>query len=158
MKTTEKDRMIDIMNELVQLNNERVECYQDALKETKNEGLQKVFNNIIGESQKFSEDLSKEITNLGGSIENVPKIKQIVKDWTSRKSHVRSADEVMTSCQEREDAILESYQEIIRSNNLSEDIKSLILSQKERLELSNDKVKKVSGNVRVAKEHYNINY
>ncbi len=69
MKTTTETA--EVLNDLIQINNDRIEGYEKARQELKDEDadLKTLFLNMIGESQKYKMALATEVSALGEDIE-----------------------------------------------------------------------------------------
>jgi len=62
---------VEVLNDLVEINNDRIVGYERALKETKDPDadLRSLFTSMIDESRKIRVDLAGEIQALGGDFE-----------------------------------------------------------------------------------------
>jgi hypothetical protein len=63
---------IELLNDLLAINNDRIVGYEKALKETKDENadLKPVFTSMIDESRTIRNELAREVQALGGSYES----------------------------------------------------------------------------------------
>jgi uncharacterized protein (TIGR02284 family) len=69
MKTTE--RTLEVLNDLIEINNDRVEGYEKANKETevKDADLRSLFSEMATESRRYANELSKYVRNEDGEPE-----------------------------------------------------------------------------------------
>ena len=63
------EKTVDVLNKLVEINNDRIEGYDTALKETDETDLQSIFRQFIETSRRCKQELTAEITKLGGKPE-----------------------------------------------------------------------------------------
>ena len=69
METAEKS--IEVLNDLIQINNDRVKGFERAIKELdgKDADLQAIFQNGVNESNLNAQELTTAVTQLGGEAE-----------------------------------------------------------------------------------------
>jgi len=60
------EKTIEVLNTLVQINNDRIEGYETAFKETEEPDLKAHFSQFMLTSQKCKQELVNEVTRLGG--------------------------------------------------------------------------------------------
>ncbi len=137
---------IEILNDLVQINNDRIAGYEKAIIELKNEDddLKTLFVSMIDESRKAKLDLGNEVQVLGGLIENsTTGSGQIYRAWMDVKAlfsgHSRRA--ILSNCHFGEDAAQKAYQSALNSENLPAYIRETITNQKQLFKASHDEIK-----------------
>ena len=64
----EKEKTIEVLNTLITINNDRIEGYDTATKETDEQDLKTLFAEFTATSQKCKQELVTEVTKLGGKI------------------------------------------------------------------------------------------
>src|ERR1043166_9351094 len=141
METIEKDT-VSLLNDLVIINNDRIEGYKKASDETENGELKLLFNEMAEQSRGFKSELSGEITRLGGEVESGTKTSgKFYRAWMDIKSALTGKDEkaIVSSCEYGEDAALEEYQDVLDSEELSSECRTLVSKQKGSLQASHDK-------------------
>ena len=82
----ETSKTIEILNDLVQINNDRIKGYETALEELKPEDadLRPLFLNLIDESRQLKIALGHEVQVLGGSIDDSTRLSgKIYRAWMS---------------------------------------------------------------------------
>ena len=62
-----KEKTIEVLNTLITINNDRIESYETAAKETAEQDLKVLFAQFSSTSQKWKDDLVIEITKLEGT-------------------------------------------------------------------------------------------
>ena len=62
----DKDKLIAMLNALIEINNDRILGYEAAIKETTEEDLKTLFIQFIQTSKKCKEELINEVQELGG--------------------------------------------------------------------------------------------
>ncbi|WP_026899362.1 PA2169 family four-helix-bundle protein [Daejeonella oryzae] len=137
---------VEVLNDLVLINNDRVVGYERAIEETKAEDadLKAVFNAMIQESNQYKQELSNEIRTLGGEIESgTTNSGKIYRAWMDVKAtftgHSRQA--VLENCEFGEDAAQKAYKLALEDEDLSGTCRELVSRQKQSLRLSHDKIK-----------------
>jgi uncharacterized protein (TIGR02284 family) len=64
----EKEKSIEVLNTLITINNDRIEGYETATKETEEQDLKTLFGQFISTSRKCKQELVSEVTRLGGEV------------------------------------------------------------------------------------------
>ncbi len=64
---TTNEKLVEVLNDLIEINNDRVVGYEKAADETKtvNIDLQAIFHKMADESRKYKSELVEEVTRLG---------------------------------------------------------------------------------------------
>ncbi|MEO5892140.1 MAG: PA2169 family four-helix-bundle protein [Ferruginibacter sp.] len=143
---------IDILNDLVLINNDRIAGYEKAieeLKSTKDAGqedldLTVLFEKMIDDSRDIRNALGKEVQVLGGTMaEGTMSSGKIYRAWMDIKAlftgHDRHA--ILASCEEGEDAAQKAYKTALAEEGIPHYLRDMINSQKELLKESHDEVK-----------------
>lgn len=149
METTPKektDKIITQLNSLVEINNDRIQGYERAIAETDDEDLTHLFTNMAAHSKSYKNDLSREITSMGGeATEGTKNSGKIFRAWMDIKAALtgKNRKEILGSCEFGEDAALDTYKTILadEDNVLTDDLLKLIQLQKQEIQLDHDRVK-----------------
>jgi len=146
MKTTTVTT--EVLNDLVQINNDRIEGYEKARKELKDgdEDLRSLFLNMIEESQKYKLALATEVSALGEDIETGTTTSgKIYRGWMDVKALFTGHDRqtVLNNCEFGEDAAQNAYKMALEEEDLPSNIRSLISDQKAALRQSHDEIKRL---------------
>lgn len=136
----------EILNDLVQINNDRVAGYEKAIEELKPEDsdLKALFVKMIGESHKHKMALATEVQALGEEIEQgTTNSGKIYRAWMDVKAIFSGHDRktVLNNCEFGEDAAQKAYKMALEEEGLSSDLRSLITEQKADLRVSHDEIK-----------------
>src|SRR5258708_31939503 len=104
----EKDT-IEILNDLIQINNDRIVGYERAIKELKDEDddLKILFENMIDDGRKARLALGEEVQVLGGTMEKDTTVSgKIYRAWFDVKAVFTGYDRstVLANCHTGEDA------------------------------------------------------
>jgi uncharacterized protein (TIGR02284 family) len=137
---------IEVLNDLVQLNNDRIEGYQCASNELKEEqtDLKYLFTNLIGESHQFKMEIATEIAALGKDIETGTTTSgKIHRAWLDVKATFsgHSQKSVLEECEFGEDAIKKAYKTALEEETLPAFIKDILTRQLVILQAAHDKIK-----------------
>ena len=146
MKTTTETA--EVLNDLIQINNDRIEGYEKARQELKDEDadLKTLFLNMIGESQKYKMALATEVSALGEDIETgTTNSGKIYRAWMDVKALCTGHDRktVLNNCEFGEDAAQKAYKSALETEGLSGNLHTLISDQKVELKRSHDEIKKM---------------
>lgn len=146
MKTT--TLTTEVLNDLVQINNDRIEGYEKARKELKDgdADLKSLFLSMIEESQKYKLALATEVAALGEEIETGTTTSgKIYRGWMDVKALFTGHDRqtVLNNCEFGEDAAQNAYKMALEEEELPANIRSLISEQKAALRVSHDEIKRL---------------
>ncbi len=138
----------EILNDLIQINNDRVVGYEKAIEELKSEDadLKSLFVKMIGESHKLKMALATEVQALGEEIEEgTTSSGKIYRAWMDVKAVFTGHDRktVLNNCEFGEDAAQKAYKMALAEEGLSADLRSLVTEQKAQLRQSHDEIKRL---------------
>ena len=141
-----KEKSIDVLNKLIEINNDRIEGYETASKETKSADLKSLFLKLTQTSQKCKAELVSEVSKLGGTpIEGTKISGKFFRAWMDVKAALTSNDDKMIfeSCEYGEDVAVGTYEKAIKNNleDLSVEQRSMLKAQYVLLKTDHDKVK-----------------
>ena len=144
MKTT----TIEVLNDLIQINNDRIEGYEKARKELKDgdADLKSLFLNMIEESQKYKMALATEVSAVGEDIETGTTTSgKIYRAWMDVKALFSGDDRqtVLNNCEFGEDAAQNAYKAALEEEELPANLRELISDQKASLRVSHDEIKRL---------------
>ncbi len=140
------EKTIDVLNNLIQINNDRIEGYETASKETNDVELKDMFDEFITNSQKCKAELSTEVISLGGTPTESTKVTgKFFRVWMDMKAALTGNDRknILDSCEYGEDVAKKTYQTALEDNSedLSMDQQSMIQSQLTMLKEDHDSIK-----------------
>lgn len=140
----EKSRVIEILNDLIRINEDRTEGYEKAMDELDDNSadIMETFSEIARKSQVFKNELSGAVLRLGGvPADNSAGTGNVYQFWMDLKSGGNNKS-VLESCEFGEDAALKAYDEALEVGiKYPDDIQGIILNQREMLEDSHETVK-----------------
>lgn len=144
METNEN--AIEVLNDLVEINNDRIEGYERAVKETQTSDadLKAVFAQMAQESRQYKQELTSEISNLGGETETGTTASgKIYRAWMDVKATFsgNSRKAVLENCEFGEDAAQKAYRTALDDEDFPASSRALVMKQQQALKVSHDKIK-----------------
>ena len=144
MNTSEN--LVEVFNDLVRINNDRITGYEKAISECKDEDvdLKGLFRSMINESAQYAAELTDRITILGGTpTDDTTASGKIYRTWMDVKAVFTGGNRkaLLGSCEFGEDAAQKAYEEALTSD-LDADPRQLIMDQKTSLKKSHDMIKR----------------
>lgn len=136
----------EILNDLIEINNDRVKGYQKAIDELKVEDidLKPLFVDMVGQSHKHKAALAQEVQVLGGEAETGTTTSgKIYRAWMDFKAVFTGHDRetVLNNCEFGEDAAQKAYKMALETEGLSAHLHTMVAAQKSDLRLSHDQIK-----------------
>ena len=129
----DKDKSLDVLNELIVINNDRIEGYETASKETDENELKTLFAGFIATSEKCKQELVQQVLNLGGTPEEGTRITgKFFRTWMDVKAALTNKDRkaILKSCEYGEDVAIETYDKALSdSSGISSSAYQLIETQ-----------------------------
>ncbi|UOE51806.1 PA2169 family four-helix-bundle protein [Mucilaginibacter sp. SMC90] len=143
---------VQILNDLIQINNDRIEGYQRASKDLKEDDadLKSLFTRLIGQSQGYKLALGTEVSAFGKDIETGTTTSgKIHRVWLDVKAAFTGHDthNVLEECEFGEDAILKAYRTALEDENLPAYLRETISQQESELLDAHDEVKALRDSV-----------
>ena len=112
----EKEKTIEVLNSLIVINNDRIEGYEPASKETEEFDLKALFSQFISTSQQCQQELVGEVTKLGGEIaEGTTVSGKFFRVWMDVKAALTGKDRkaILNSCEFGEEAATDTYDDVL---------------------------------------------
>ena len=112
------EETIEVFNTLIQINNDRIEGYETAFKETEEQDLKAHFSKFMLTSQKCKQELVDEVTRLGGEPTESTRLSgKFFRVWMDVKSAITSKNRkaILGSCEYGENAADETYQDVLKN-------------------------------------------
>ena len=140
-------RAIDVLNDLIRINNDRIEGYRKAIDETNasDTDLHNIFNRMAQESRKYSQELIDQVQRLGGEpASGTTAAGKVYRVWMDVKSGFARSERksVLEECEYGEDAAQRAYEKALApDNDLTPDVRRLIQDEKTALKASHDTIK-----------------
>lgn len=147
METNNNNGIIDSLNNLIQINNDRIQGYLTAAKETEEDDLKSLFSDLMHTSQECRRELTQEVTKLGGTpIEGTTVSGKVYRAWMDVKSALTSKNRktILNSCEFGEDIAVKTYEAELDSNSLNEShYRDLVRNQHQKIKSGHDKIKQL---------------
>lgn len=143
--TTTTEETIEVLNDLVAINNDRIVGYEKAMDETKpeDEDLKVLFATMIDESRKLRLALASEVQTLGGEYDRGTTASgKLYRAWMDVRAVFTGHDRhtVLANCERGEDAAQNAYKDALKEK-VPAYIHTMLSEQKQTLRASHDKVK-----------------
>jgi uncharacterized protein (TIGR02284 family) len=143
------EKIIGILNDLIRINHDRVVGYEKAIDELKAEDadLKTLFQRYIIESRQYAQELTQEVTRLGGNpADGTTNSGKIYRVWMDLKAAVSGKDRkaILDNCEYGEDAAQKAYDIALNSDvELEPSLRDLVVRQKAVLKTGHDEVKRL---------------
>jgi len=136
----------EVLNDLIQINNDRVTGYEKAIAELSPEDndLRTIFVEMIRQSAQHKSVLTQEVQVLGVSAETGTTTSgKIYRAWMDVKAMFTGHDRetVLNNCEFGEDSAQKAYKAALETEGLSANLSSILTAQKADLRTSHDKIK-----------------
>jgi hypothetical protein len=120
--TTNNKETIEVLNDLIQINNDRIAGYEKAIKETKSEDedLKVLYASMIAESHRNKIALASDVKAVFGG-------------------HDRHT--ILSNCEAGEDAAQRAYRTALENEAIPAFIRDLLTQQQQTLRESHDEIK-----------------
>ncbi|HXB91566.1 MAG TPA: PA2169 family four-helix-bundle protein [Puia sp.] len=137
---------IEVLNDLIQINNDRIAGYEKAIKETqpKDDDLKILYATMIAESHRIKIALATEVQTLGAEVEQGTTTSgKIYRAWMDVKAIFGGHDRhtVLSNCEAGEDAAQRAYRMALETDALPAYIRELLTQQQQTLKASHDEIK-----------------
>ena len=142
-----QDELAGVLNDLIKINNDRIEGYQRALEETKDTdvNLKAMCKQMADQSMKYVNELTQEVARLGEDATTSTTISgKAYRVWMDLKAAVsgHSRKSVLENCEFGEDVAQKAYDAALESDSyMTTEIRQLIANQKSELKTAHDLVK-----------------
>lgn len=142
----QNENQVEILNDLVRINNDRIEGYRKATQnlQEQNPQLVNLFHQLQEQSQQYNQQLSNQINNLGGTTDSgTTAAGKLYRTWMDVKAAFGGddAEGILNSCVGGEEAATKAYQSAIDSNELCSECSSVVARQQEQQMQAHDQIK-----------------
>ena len=144
MKTSSETA--EVLNDLIEIHNDRIVGYQKAINELKDEDedLKVLFTGLIGQSHQCKLELGTEVQSLGKDMETSTTNRgKIYRAWMDIKAAFtgKSSHSILESCEYGEDAAQKAYESALDSEDLPAYLRDMLQKQRSILLGSHDEIK-----------------
>lgn len=145
----QNEKVVGILNDLIRINQDRVVGYEKGIDELKAEDadLRTLFQRYITESREYSQELTQEVSRLGGDpADGTTNSGKIYRVWMDLKAAVTGHDRqtVLNNCEFGEDAAQKAYDTALNSDvDIEPSVRDLIVRQKAALKVGHDEIKRL---------------
>ena len=142
----DNEKTVDVLNTLIQINNDRIEGYDTAFKETEEQDLKAHFSQFMQTSQKCKKELVDEVARLGGEPTESTRVSgKFFRVWMDVKAAITGKDRkaILGSCEYGENVAYETYQDVLKDEleHLRSEQQTMIKAQHAHLKADRDLVK-----------------
>lgn len=142
----DQQKSIDVLNTLIQINNDRIEGYETASKETEEQDLKTIFATLSKTSEKNKQELTAEVIKLGGTpTDETKNTGKFFRVWMDVKAALTGKDRksILNSCEYGEDQAVKTYEDVEENDfeDLSAEQKNMVTAQYDLLKNDHDEVK-----------------
>jgi uncharacterized protein (TIGR02284 family) len=137
---------IEVLNDLMQINNDRITGYERAIRETKAEDddLKILYATMIAESHRNKIALATEVQALGAAVgRGTTTSGKIYRGWMEVKAIFtgNSRHTILSNCEAVEDATQRAYHTALEHEALPAYIRELLVRQKEALRSNHEEIR-----------------
>ena len=142
-----QDELAGVLNDLIKINNDRIEGYQRAIDETKDidVDLKAICQKMADQSMKYVNELTQEVARLGEDATTSTTISgKAYRVWMDLKAAVsgHSKKSVLENCEFGEDVAQKAYDAALESDSyMTTEIRQLIANQKSELKTAHDTIR-----------------
>ena len=148
-KKLKMEKVINILNDLIRINHDRVVGYEKAIEELKDgdADLKTLFGRYASDSNQYAQELTQEVSRLGGDpAQGTTNSGKIYRVWMDLKSAIAGKDRktILDNCEFGEDAAQKAYDLALNADvELEPSLRDLIVRQKATLKTGHDEVKRL---------------
>lgn len=142
----------EVLNDLVQINNDRIEGYTRALHDLKDgeTDLRALFLSLIDDSRRYKAELGKEVEVLGKDIDTSTTVSgKIHRAWLDVKAAFtsHSSHDILEECEFGEDATVKAYKTALEEESLPAFLRELITNEQSEILDAHDEIKALRDSV-----------
>lgn len=139
--------VIEVLNDLIMINNDRAAGYKQAIEEAKemDSDLGETFLRLAAESMGHANVLKTTVERFGGvPAEGTKLTGKLYRVWVEIKSMLRSDSRgtVLSNAEAGEDSVTAAYEHALDEQDLPDEVRVLISAQKRSVDSAHDLIKK----------------
>lgn len=136
----------ETLNDLILISNDRIEGYEKAIAELKDEDhdLKDIFSDMIKQSHQNKSEIVQELQTINDvPLDGTTTSGKIYRAWMDVRAFFSNFDRkaILSNCEAGEDAAQKAYEQALEVENLAPGARSIIIRQKASLKVSHDKIK-----------------
>jgi uncharacterized protein (TIGR02284 family) len=141
-------KLAEVLNDLIQINNDRIEGYQKAINEADDidVDLKAMFTKMENDSRDHVRELSSVVEDLGETPTDGTTVSgKVYRAWMDVKTafSAKERQSILELCEFGEDAAQKAYNDALASDaDMSTDVRKLITSQQQSLRTAHGVIKK----------------
>ena len=140
-----KESEARLLNDLILINNDRVEGYQKAMEQLKDEDavLKEMFRNRVNQSKRLKSELKEKVVEIGSEVvSGTTNAGKLYRVWMDVKAYFGGTDREKTldNCEVGEEAAILAYKRALSSERLSDEVYELVNSHFAELKISQSKI------------------
>lgn len=145
----DNEKVTGVLNDLIRINHDRVVGYEKAIDELKDEDadLKTLFYRYITESRQYAQELTTEVSRLGGNpADGTTNSGKVYRVWMDLKAAITGKDRktILNNCEFGEDAAQKAYDMALNSDiEFEPSLRDLLVRQKTTLKSGHDEVKRL---------------
>ncbi|WP_028297609.1 ferritin-like domain-containing protein [Olivibacter sitiensis] len=146
METVEK--VADVLNDLIQINNDRIKGYQTALEDTEwtDADLKALFEYYVIQTKQFNKELSEAVAHYGHELpeEGTTAAGKLHRAWIDIKTTFTGKDRkaVLEECERGEDASKKAYRDALtEATSFPAEVQELLRKQADEQLKGHDKIR-----------------
>lgn len=146
----DNEELIEVLNDLIRINNDRIEGYEKAINETKDidVDVKTLFRRMADQSREAKAELIQDVQKRGGGADtnSTTNSGKIYRAWMDVKATFSGKDRkaILAACEYGEDAAQKAYKEALESEaTMDVDARQLIVKQQATLKGSHDLIKRL---------------
>ena len=146
---TLNEKTAEILNDLIEINNDRVHGYEKASKETntKDADLRSLFDDMATDSRRYANELSQFVRDRGETPSDGTTLRgKLYRAWMDVKATFSGSDRkaILASCEFGEDAAQRAYKDALGSDaEIPAEVRQVIVDQQSSLKQSHDRIKRM---------------
>jgi len=144
------EKTVSLLNGLIEINNDRIDGYEKAVKETENGAYKSLFAGFAGDSRQYRAELISEVISHGGiPAEGNTASGKVYHAWMDIKAALTAKDStaILNTCEFGEDAAVEAYDDVLKSDKLTAKARNLVSRQRASVKQAHDKIKMIRDGV-----------
>lgn len=143
-----KAKSIVVLNNLIEINNDRIEGYEIATKITEENDLKNLFSEFQETSLKCKSELVEEVKKMGGiPVEKTKITARLLKFWYNFMAtlNYKEREDLLNSCEYEDFVLIKNYRETVSNNieYLTYELQIKLKAQQLLLKADHDKVKEL---------------